>query len=75
MNRKAQVPILAVMFGVMVMLYFWAMWAGPQLAETSQQIIEDNGYTGLTAFFWSYINLWVFIGLLIGIAIAAYLGG
>lgn len=75
MNKKAQNgPIAGILlFMVFIILYF--VWLGGWLAEMGQLIIMTNNYTGFEAFFYSNLNVVVFLCLLLGIMAFLYFGG
>ena len=66
MNKKAQQGMVAWVFLVVVFLINWAIWLGTWLIEVGQLIIIENSLSGVEAFFWANLNLWVFLGLVLG---------
>lgn len=69
MYKKAQGgegPI-AFIFGVLVFLFLWFIWIGRWIAEAGQNAITNAGMTGMEAFFYANLNVWVLIGLILGI--------
>lgn len=76
MNRRGQgIPVLGVLFGLLVFLILYAMFFAGWLQEIATQAVVDNGMTGLEAFLMSYINVWVFIGVILGTLVFLYYGG
>jgi hypothetical protein len=75
MNRRAQIPVLGLLLGLLVFIVVWALWAGEALSYWGQQAIEINHLTGMEAFFWAYLNLWVLIGVVIGTLVFMYYSG
>ena len=75
MNKKAQLPILSIFFGLVVFIILWAMFFGNWLNEWANFMIVNNSLTGLEAFLIAYINVWVFLGVIISIVVSVYFGG
>lgn len=77
MNRRAQsvIPVLSVMFGLLVFVILWALFFGSWLSEVANEMIVTNGLTGIEAFLMSYINVWVFVGVVFGTLVFLYYGG
>ena len=66
MNKKAQGGPIAFIFFVLVFIVLWFVWIGSWLADVGTQAIIDGGLTGFEAFFYANLNLWVYIGLILG---------
>lgn len=75
MTRRGQIPVLGVLFGLLVFLILWAMFFAGYLQTVANQMIIDQGLTGLEAFLLAYINLWVFCGIIFGTLVFMYYGG
>jgi len=74
-NHKGQaIPILGIIFGLMIFIVLWAMFFGEQISYWSNNMIDLNNLTGAEAFFMSYMNLWVLIGVILGSLSAMYFG-
>jgi len=69
-NNKGQIGILALIFMFFVFIIFWAAAGGTLLKDVGESAIAEYGYTGFTAFVLSYMNIFVFIGLLLAIIVA-----
>lgn len=67
MNKKAQGGPIAFIFMVLVFITLWVMFIGEWLVNVGQQAIIDGSLTGIEAFFYANLNLWVIIGLTLGI--------
>lgn len=67
MNKKAQGGPIAFILGVIVFIILWAVFIGEWLADVGQDAIINGGLTGIEAFFYGNLNLFVFIGLVLGI--------
>jgi len=76
MGRRGQIlPVMGVVFGLLVFIIFYVLFFAQWLTTVTQQMIIDNSFTGLEAFFLSYIHLWVFIGVVLGTLVFIYVGG
>jgi hypothetical protein len=74
MNKKGQLGLLAYIFMFLVFIVVWAAWLGGFLTEWGQIAIANNNMTGLDAFFFANLNIWVIFGVIIGVFIVAYMG-
>lgn len=72
-NKKA--GLLGFAFWIIMFVCVWAVWLGSFLAEWGLRNVNDNSLTGLEAMFYSNLNLWVFLGLLVIIYIGIRSGG
>ena len=74
MDKKGQVgPIGAIfLFGLFIVL--WFVWLAEWLNNVGQMIITTNSLTGIEAFFYSNLNLVVFICLVLGMLAFMYYG-
>ena len=75
MNKRGQLVIMSVAFGLLIFFVFYSIFFAGFLQQQAEQVIEEEQLTGLEAFFWAYINLWVIIGVLLGVLITVYIGG
>ena len=66
MNKKAQGGPIAFIFLVLVFIILWFVWIGHWIADVGRQAIIDGSLTGIEAFFYANLNLWVMIGLILG---------
>jgi hypothetical protein len=55
-----------IVFMVIIAVAVWMLAAGGLIQEFVTEAITTNGYTGLIAFFLANMNLWIFLGILIG---------
>ena len=60
-NKKASGPI-GFIFLYMVFVILWFVWLGGYLAVVGQSVVNNNGMTGVEAFFFSNLNLVILIG-------------
>lgn len=74
MNKKAEGPIGFIFF-VILFLINWALWFGEFLTGIGQRAITENNLTGIEAFMWANLNMWVFLVMILGIMAYLYLGG
>ena len=75
MNKNAQIGLINLVFGLIGFFILWVLFLGEWLNEWALKMITDNSLTGIEAFLMNYINLWVFLGLFIGVMAYVYLGG
>lgn len=73
-NKKAQVgPIGAIMlFCVFLIVYF--VWGASWLSTVGTLAITQGSMTGFEAFFYANLNLWVILGMVLGMLGWAYFG-
>lgn len=69
MNRKAQSGILGAIFGVIFLVLIWALAAGGLIKQYGEEAIVTYGYTGIIAFILANLNIFVFIGIILGVFI------
>ena len=74
MGKKAQQGPIAFIFMVVVFLRLWFIWIGGWLGDVGEQAIIDGSLSGVEAFFYANLNLWVSIGLILGIIGYMYFG-
>jgi len=68
--------IIGYFFLVVVFVILWFIWIGGWLAEVGETAIEENALTGIEAFFYANLNVWVFMGLILGtIGFLYFFGG
>jgi hypothetical protein len=72
-NKKALGPVAIIIMVVMFMV-MWFLWAGKWVAEAGQTAVTSNSLTGVEAFLYSNINLFVLIALFLGIIAWSYFG-
>ena len=69
-NNKGQLGILSLIFMFFIFIIFWAAAGGSLLKDAGESAVAEHGYTGFTAFVLSYMNVFVFIGLLLAITVS-----
>lgn len=74
-NRKGAVGIIAIIFLVFIFLILMAIFLGDFINTTSQNVIVENGLTGVEAFLVSNMVLWIIVALILGILAFMYFGG
>lgn len=74
-NKRGQMNIIAFVFGLLTFFLIWGIWLGKFIAEWCHNAVIENGYTGIEAFGLEYMNLWIFLMILIVIAFVYYLSG
>lgn len=75
MNHKGQTGILSYFTLLLFFIAFWAFYGASWLAGIGARVVSDNTLTGFEAFAFTYINLWVFIGVIAAGAIGVYAAG
>ena len=75
MNKKAYAGPIAFIFTLLVFIFIWLIWIGKWLTEVGQQAIIDGSLTGIEAFFYANLNLWLFIALTLGTIGYMYFAG
>lgn len=75
MNKKAQEGPIGFIFLVAAFIIFWFVWLGGFLVDMGQLAITNGGMTGIEAFFYANLNVWVFICLVLGIIGFMYFAG
>ncbi len=71
MNKKGVGPIGAI-FLFILFIVLWFVFLAEWLTDIGQMIITTNSLTGLEAFFYSKLNLTVFICLILGMLAFMY---
>lgn len=71
MNRQGQTGIISYFFVVVVFVIIWAIWLGGFLAGVGEQAIAVNHLTGIEAFLYGNINLFIFIALAVSVVAVA----
>ena len=66
MKKKAQTGPIGFIFMLIVFITLWFVWIGSWLSDVGSQAIIDGSLTGAEAFFFANLNLWVFMGLILG---------
>lgn len=66
MNNRAQAGPIGFIFMLLVFMVLWFVWIGKWLTEVGQQAITDASLTGVEAFYYANLNVWLFIGLILG---------
>jgi len=73
MNRKGQ--FMSLLFGLLVFIILWVMFFAEWLSSWGAAYIVQHSATGLEAFLMANMNLWVFIGIILGTLSTIYFGG
>lgn len=75
MNKKGQMLLLSIVFGLIIFIILYGSFLGEWSNSWTEKAITDNSLTGIEAFLLKNFQLWIFIGLLIGILYIVYFGG
>lgn len=76
LNKKGEGggPV-AMIFLIIVFVINWALWLGKWLGQAGEMAVVNNNLAGAEAFFFSNLNLFVFIALILGVMAYLYFGG
>lgn len=74
MSKKAQAGAITAVFTGVVYAFFYTIWIGDVLATYSAEMVARADVTGLEAFLWAYLRLWVNLGVLLALAFVARFG-
>jgi hypothetical protein len=74
-NKKAQLGIVSLIIGLVMFLLIWFIWLSKFINECGQAAIDNNGLTGLEAFFFSNLNLVIALCLFLALFAWATFGG
>ena len=74
MNKKGQLVLISIVFGLILFFILYSLFLAEWGNTWTEKAINDNNLTGLEAFLLRNFQLWVFIGLLIGVLTYVYLG-
>ena len=75
MNNKGQLPFISLLFSLLVFFIFWIMFFAKWLSDWGEALIVSQSLTGLSAFLVANMNVWVFIGIILGVLGSVYFGG
>lgn len=74
-TKKGQTGILSVILGLIIFFTLWGMFFAEWLSYWAQDMVTVNNLSGVEAFLISNINLWVFLGVCLGVIGVMYFGG
>jgi len=74
MNRKA-ISRISIIFYSLMFIIIWAMFIAGQLSLWGSVAVINGGYTGIEAFFYENLNLFVGVMFFIFILAVAIYGG
>ena len=75
MNKSGQVGLISLVFSLIAFVILWALYLGKWLSDWGQDMITRNSLTGIEAFLAGNLNLWVILGVIVGVLAWTYLGG
>ena len=75
MKSKRGAGFIGSIFLFIFFLLIYFLWLGSYLGELGAQIVADNSYSGTEAFFYSNLNLLVFVCFCLGLLGFWALGG
>jgi hypothetical protein len=66
-HKKAQTGAIGGIMLFIVFIVMWFVWLGGWVGEVGKYAVEENSLTGVDAFFYSNLNVFVFLGITLGI--------
>lgn len=75
MSRRGQAGILGYFTLLLFFIAWWAFYGAGWIAGIGARAVAENSLTGFEAFAFTYMNLWVFIGIMAAAAIGVYAAG
>jgi len=73
MNKSGR-SVIGFFFGIMAFVFLWIIWLGKYLSIVGTMAIASTGATGMEAWMYANLNLFVLIGLMILIIGGGILG-
>ena len=75
MNKKGMVGPVGAIFLFIFFLIIWFVWLGSWVNTVGQMAITEGGATGVEAFFYANLNVFIFIAMILGVMGFIYFGG
>lgn len=75
MNNHGQSGIISYFVLLGFFVIFWALYLAEWLTGIGARAVIDNSLVGFEAFAFTYINLWVFLGVILAGAIGVFAKG
>ena len=75
MRKKGQLAVLSVIFALIVFIVLWVLFFASWVNTWAQQAIVANELVGIEAFLLANMNLWIGLGVVIGVVAFMYFGG
>lgn len=73
MNNRGQVGAIGAIFLFIFFIIIWFVWLAGWVAEVGEYAVTSNGLTGIEAFFFSNLNLVIFVCMILGMMGFVYL--
>jgi hypothetical protein len=73
MRKKGQFAIVGVFISVAIAIFFWAVGLSGIINNYTQNMIVTQGITGITAFAWAYMNLWIMLLFFLVVSAGSYI--
>ena len=73
MNKSGR-SVIGFFFGIVAFVFLWIIWLAKYLSIIGQNLIASYGATGLEAWTYANLNLFVLIGLIILIIGGGFFG-
>jgi len=74
MNKKGQLGLIKATILLIIFVLVWALWLGKFIADYVSDFLSKNYVTGVEAFFWANMNLWIFVFVIIATLLLVYGG-
>lgn len=65
-TKKGEVGPIGAIFLFLVFIVIWLIWLASWIGEVGATVVTENSLTGVEAFFFSNLNLMIFICLVLG---------
>lgn len=73
--RKAQAGLLWVIFSLIMFFILYALYLGSWVNQVASDFVTNNSLTGIEAFLAANLNLWIWVGVILGFMGYLYFGG
>lgn len=75
MNKRGQQGIIASALLFIFFIIVWLLWLGSWVNQMMEQSIIASEATGFELFFYSNMNVWILLSLILGMLGFSYFGG
>ena len=71
--KKGQEGPIALVLLMVIFLVMWFIWLGPFVADVGRRAVIDNNLSGVEAFFYNNINVFIILAIIMAIIGWGYL--